>query len=228
MKIKRAHLRRAFAKRSVAVVGVAAVVSSLYKPFIVTAQTIRNVTSCTWSPGYKVQSFVLDSIYGSLITVVPFVIMLGLNVAIYRKLRHRPRFGTGSCCSYRPEIFTKERSIRLEFTAILLFVSAVFILLNVPFLIAWCRNFALELVDLYPRSADFAVSEKGRAWLRMTKTIFYTNYAIHFFIYCFYGAYFRCQLLRHVTCCLGVWQDRSPKYVLRQLNSQTSFNTINA
>ena len=208
--------KRAFARQSLGAVVLAAVASSLWKPFLVQVQLSRGIPICTFRPGYRVLTFVLDSIYGGSITVVPFVIMLTLNLLICRKLRQAKR-------RYMSQRFvTEESSIRLEFTAILLLVSTMFILLNVPYFVAYCQNFLLQIQRISTQPGH--TTERTRGWIYVTKTIFFCNYCINFFIYSLSGAYFRCQLRRNLSCCLGSAEsDRASLFLMRNCqNSQTT------
>lgn len=149
----------------------------------------------------------MDAVYGCLITVVPFVIMLSLNLLICRRLRRARKLSVRL-----QRVVAEESRLRLEFTAILLVVSSTFIVLNVPFYVAWCIQYVLsatgaaaggggQLIDDWSRLIDEPVDmERARDWVSITKTIFFGNYCINFFIYSLSGAYFRHQLLRHVTC----------------------------
>lgn len=213
------HCKRAFARQSLGAVVLAAVASSIWKPFLVVVQVSREVPICSYRPGYRVLTFVLDSIYGGSITVIPFVIMLTLNLLICRKLRQtKKRY-------LRHRFVTEESSIRLEFTAILLLVSTMFILLNVPYFVAWCQNFLLQIQRISLQPGHTVATERTRGWIYVTKTIFFCNYCVNFFIYSLSGAYFRCQLRRNLSCCLGLAESkRASLFLMRNCpNSQTSF-----
>jgi hypothetical protein len=103
--------------------------------------------------------------------------------------------------------------------------------LNVPFYVAWCVSYILsqmdfqhvlsatgaaavgggQLIDDWSRLIDEPIDlERARDWVSVTKTIFFGNYCINFFIYSLSGAYFRHQLLRHATCLRGCHQ-RAPE-----------------
>lgn len=147
---------------------------------------------------YQLPSFVLDAVYGFLITIVPFVIMLCLNLVICRRLR-RAKHRSVRLQRVVPE----DSKLRLEFTGVLLIVSSTFIVLNVPFFVAWCYNYVQQLIKLDFNAAAEASTEteRIRGWVFITRTIFYGNYCVNFFIYSLSGAYFRHQLLRNMTCC---------------------------
>ncbi|XP_053382278.1 cysteinyl leukotriene receptor 1-like [Mercenaria mercenaria] len=168
---------------------VAAVIVS-YKPFLSDVHTIRTRTSCASKKNYVYESFVLDSIYALLITFVPFIVITTLNVLIVRRLIIRNR-------RQKHNLITEESHIRLEFTFILLAISIFFIAFNLPFFATWFRNF-VHSHFLYPNETNIE-SDKGSVdyWigvLLITRTIFYMNYCINFFLYSFTGAYFRKEL----------------------------------
>jgi hypothetical protein len=145
---------------------------------------------CTSDPRHKFTSFVLDSIFGISITFVPFIVITVLNMMIIRKLFIRNR-RMREC-----RVITEESIIRLEFTFILLAVSFCFIAFNLPYFIVWCRYFLtshrMPLVSALATDAtSLGVIQNV---LLITRTIFYMNYCINFFLYSVTGAYFRKEL----------------------------------
>ena len=222
---RRLFCRRTFARWSLAGVSTAAVACSAYKPLLVTVREVRGGASslCTWRPDFRVTSFVLDAVYGALITVVPFVVILCLNLLICHRLRRTKRRYV------RHRLVTVESTIKLEFTAILLVVSSAFIVLNVPYFVAWCYNFDVQIQAAFVRlGTAIAESERSRGWVHITKTIFIFNYCINFFIYSLSGAYFRCQLRRRMSC-LSSWSDRASRYFFAQsANSQSSLRGVSS
>jgi len=67
----------------------------------------------------------MDTIYGSLITIVPIVVITTLNILIGRRLRRARQVALRL-----QRVCAEESRLRLEFTGILLFVSTTFISLN--------------------------------------------------------------------------------------------------
>mgnify|MGYP002153702559 FL=1 len=160
----------------------------VYKPIMSSVRTIRSRVTCTSKDVYIYESFVLDSIYALLITIVPFIIISTLNVLIIRRILQRNYL-------HRKRLITEESHIRLEFTFILLTISFVFIALSLPFLIIWVRQFLYSWLFLpnhnerSTHSFDYWVGI-----LCITRTISYLNYCINFFLYFVTGAYFRKEL----------------------------------
>lgn len=150
--------------------------------------------------------------------------MVTLNLLICRKLRRTKRR------YIRHKFVTEENRIRLEFTAILLLVSSLFIILNIPYFVAWSHRFLLQLYRLTAHPANVLEMERSRGWVHVTKTVFFCNYCVNFFVYSLSGAYFRRQLRRHVAvcccCCRSACSsesDRPDGFMLRHCqNSQTS------
>lgn len=220
----RVRSKRAFARRSLGAVVLVAVSWSLWKPLMMTVQVIRGVPICSSIPEYHFVSFVLDSLYAGSITVIPFVIMVTLNLLICRKLRRTKRR------YIRHRFVTEENRIRMEFTAILLLVSSLFIVLNVPYFVAWSHRFLLQLNRFTARPANVLETERSRGWVHVTKTVFFCNYCVNFFVYSLSGAYFRRQLRRHVVACCrrrstcSSESDRPDGFMVRhhRQNSQTS------
>jgi len=63
----------------------------------------------------------MDTIYGSLITIVPIIVITTLNVLIGRRLRRARQVALRL-----QRVCVEESRLRLEFTGILLFVSTTF------------------------------------------------------------------------------------------------------
>ena len=92
--------------------------------------------------------------------------------------------------------------LRLEFTFILLAISSCFICLNVPYFIVWVRTVFLredpisgsnntsDSIDVLSEHSVGASSTQ----LYLTRTVFYFNYCINFFLYCLTGRQYREQI----------------------------------
>ena len=183
---------------------VVSVIVSSYKPLVSSVQ--QNV--CAYSPQYTRINFILDVIYGILITAVPFTLISIFNSLIVRRLvltrrRHR-----------RARFKFEETIVKLEFTFILLLISSCFIVLNLPYFVVWCERMItvasaysdgnsktdLSLTNLFTLSTDKSTDSSSdhtnrmRAVLYITKTIFCCNYCVNFFLYSLTGVHFRRQL----------------------------------
>ncbi|XP_025091937.1 nociceptin receptor-like isoform X3 [Pomacea canaliculata] len=169
-----------------------ALVVMLYKPILTSARVVRTqheeLTRCFPDPQRPMLVFTLDSIYGLSITVLPFVLISVLNALIIQKLLRR--YHRHRQC----HVVTEESIIRMEFTVILLVVSFVFIILNLPFCIVWCKRFLLS--RLHVRASEDALYDFDNleGVLLLTRVVFYINYCVNFFLYSVTGAYFRHEL----------------------------------
>lgn len=175
-------------RRIVGSIFVISIVIALYKPVLSAIYVGTDGKHyCTSDRDYDFASFVLDSIYAVLITLVPFIIITVLNILIMRRLIIRNK-RKREC-----KIITEESIIRLEFTIILLAISFCFIGLNIPFFAVWLRHFLhskyISKVDVM--EVPFSNFEFWQGVLYITRTIFYLNYCINFFLYSITGAYFR-------------------------------------
>ena len=177
-------------RRIVLTIFIIAIVIVLYKPFLSGIyEGGSGKMYCTSSPRYDFLSFILDSGFAVLITLIPFLIITVLNSLIMRKLmvrNHRQKI-----C----KVVTEESIIKLEFTIILLAISFCFIAFNVPYFTVWCRNFLNS--KYLNHSVELTSSVTIEFWqgvLNITRTIFYMNYCINFFLYSITGAYFRREL----------------------------------
>lgn len=180
-------------RRIVGSIFVISIVIALYKPILSAIYVGTDGKHyCTTDRDYDFASFVLDSIYAVLITLVPFVIITVLNILIMRRLIIRNK-RKREC-----KIITEESIIRLEFTIILLAISFCFIGLNIPFFAVWLRNFLhskfiskMDVMEHLEGHKAFSNFEFWQGVLYITRTIFYLNYCINFFLYSITGAYFR-------------------------------------
>ncbi|XP_074657215.1 putative G-protein coupled receptor 139 [Tubulanus polymorphus] len=154
------------------------------------------VYRCVMSPNLHLASFLLDSIYGICVTLIPFIIVLVFNMMIVRKLFRRTRRHNRF-----QGFISQEGRIRVEFTVILLAISTCFITLNSPYFVAMCyqryqahfgehlfiNHLSIETFSLVDFRALIGI-------LKITKTIFFVNYCINFFLYSITGAYFRREM----------------------------------
>nr|XP_022292111.1 C-C chemokine receptor type 1-like [Crassostrea virginica] len=172
-----------------------ALVVCLYKPCLTASVQVGpyNIHVCSTDPAHESLSFVLDCIFVFCIIFLPFVIITVLNAIIIRTLYVRNKHHR-HC-----KVITEESIIRLEFTVILIAISICFIALNTPYTAIWCKQHLLA--RLVETSDDpLLVANKGpeMTWninvMFITRTIFYMNYCVNFFLYCLTGAYFRKEL----------------------------------
>ncbi|XP_063418150.1 FMRFamide receptor-like [Mytilus trossulus] len=158
----------------------------------------NNVPSCTRRPEHKNLSFIYDCIFVVCITFLPFLVITILNTLIIRKLiirnkRHR-----------QVKIITEESIIRLEFTIILITISFCFIAFNTPYAIIWFKH-SLQMSSMQMVDSVFVPTNQNL--LIFTKTIFFMNYCINFFLYSITGAYFREELKMLFTYRSKVYQN---------------------
>lgn len=184
---RREMCTKTFAHRAIASLVCLAFAISLYKPLLSRVNKTSYEHICAWKKEHENLNFVLDTIYALLITVVPFIIMVVLNILIVRKLLHTRRRHK------RAKFLGDESVVKLEFTFILLAVSTCFMILNLPYIIVWCMRFQSELSHLMGPD-DPTATAKARGLLYIMKTIFCINYCINFFLYSLTGLHFRKHL----------------------------------
>ena len=167
----------------------------LFKPILseVSYNTINKTPLCTSTNSMQHVSFILDSIFGIIISFVPFVLITFLNVLIIRKLF----ISRAQTRKFR--VVTHESKIRLEFTFILLGISICFVALNLPYYVVWCERYWTTRLKSHTTTYS-ALKEQHNSIqeldniLHVTRAIFYVNYSINFFLYAVTGAYFRKEL----------------------------------
>ena len=75
-----------FAKRAIVFVIIASCMTSIYKPIISDARVTDGRRVCAWKAEYDKINFILDVVYGLMITAIPFTILTTLNILITRTL----------------------------------------------------------------------------------------------------------------------------------------------
>ncbi|XP_013384991.1 cysteinyl leukotriene receptor 2-like [Lingula anatina] len=181
---------RSYARKTITIYVIAAFILSLYKPVLSGVYEVNKITKekvCTHNSEFKTLSYVIDMIFGMSITLVPFVIISVLNVLMVRKLVARSR-------NRRRGVFgmvqVQENKIRMEMTIILLGLSTCFVMLNMPYFVTWC----LHMYRTFPSRETDVDFRYSRGALHVTRTIYFFNYCVNFFLYSISGACFRKEL----------------------------------
>ncbi|XP_052791872.1 neuropeptides capa receptor-like [Mya arenaria] len=156
---------------------------ALYKPIMSEVQILSGKPICARNPEFAFESFVLDIVYAILIAIVPFLIISTLNIVIIKTLIKRQRNSRYNC-------ITAECHIRLEFTLILLAISFFFLAFALPYFVIWIKQY----LETHMNLDDIQSFQYWRGLLQITRTIFYMNYCINFFLYSVTGACFRREL----------------------------------
>jgi hypothetical protein len=93
---------------------------------------------CRHNPAYDgtYLSFIMELIYGSSITAVPFVPIAVFNIAILKALITRD-----AVTRVLNQSIATEKRVRREFTVLVLVISASLICLSLPYFIVWCFQF---------------------------------------------------------------------------------------
>ncbi|XP_053381725.1 C-C chemokine receptor type 7-like [Mercenaria mercenaria] len=189
----------------------------LYKPILSGEYSKSGVTVCTANPEFKLVSFALDGTFAIAITLIPFIIITVLNILIVRKLFLRNRESR--------DLFSDDSTIRLEFTLILLAISFFFVAFNLPFSVVWARNHLYFNVN-QSRSNKTVDVDYWIGIQLITRTVFYMNYCINFFLYSITGKYFRTALFEMITC-KGSSRNRYGSYIkCRRLGSSNTHVTV--
>ncbi len=209
---------KSFSKRMVGGVTLLAAFLCIYKPVISGVHIIQGEMVCSKLLEYGQLSFILDSIYGVLITGLPFVIITLLNIMILRKLvcRHSPKLPIRT--------ISNETKMRFEFTFILLSISTCFVCLNIPYFIMWCERFSTvnQTTKLSGLEAmiNSVVSRPQVDGLLLTRTIFFINYSCNVFLYCLTGKQYR-KYMKELLCCRK--EEKAPhSYGYQLVGSHTS------
>ena len=191
---------RSFSFKLIGCVSILASILCLYKPIISSTSNVGTGTAvCSMNHDYRQINWYLDTFYGVCITALPFTIIFFFNTMILRKLVCRKSDMVETLA------ISRESRMRLEFTFILLSISTCFVCLNFPYFIVACRRFlqssqseGSDIDNITIKSAQ--TTEPDRNSLYFTRTIFYFNYAINFFLYCLTGKQYRKYMIQ-LFCC---------------------------
>ena len=208
---RKAVCSKPFARRCIFVIVLIVCLLCIYKPILSgvypTNVNHQSKVICTRHPDYDDLNFILESFYGLLITGIPLLIISGLSLPIFRKLRTRKQEKNNSQMVFR------ENRIRLEFTVILLAISWCFIALTLPYFVTWCQQFRQSL---RPASIQSPMEmERMRGQNYITRTISYIKYCINFFLYCMTGAYYRREIRSILKFRMYFRKDRYPTMLNR-------------
>lgn len=130
-------------------------------------------------------SFIYDCVFAVCITFLPFLVITTLNILIIRTLIKRNR--RHRKCNF----ITEESIIRFEFTVILITISICFIAFNSPYAVVWFKQFHQTRTKTFSSGSKVDTLQNI---LFFTKTTYFLNYCINFFLYSVTGAYFRKEL----------------------------------
>ncbi|XP_047343364.1 thyrotropin-releasing hormone receptor isoform X2 [Vespa velutina] len=154
----------------------------------------KNVTECLVAEGWESSATIFNSIDAILTFVVPFTVIVVLNIliarAIYRLAKVRRILTTESrasqdqmSCSQSP----RNTFAQSKITKMLLIVSTVFLCLNLPAYAIRVHAF-LYPDNNPPRSIELAQ--------QVCNLFFNTNFGINFILYCTTGQNFRSAMIR--------------------------------
>ena len=193
---KRRICTHAFARRMVLGLVVLSLVLCIYKPALSGVDVTGKVMLCTTLKDHQFVSFILDTVYAMSTTIIPFLVITSFNCMIIKQLCIRSRL------SRQMESPSGSKVLRLEITLIMLVISSCFVLVTLPYFVTWFSQF---LSSKYVRGFDNA-THKDRVnanHLRnvryVTKTIYFLNFSMNFFLYSVTGTHFR-QALRGIFC----------------------------
>ncbi|XP_041361225.1 neurotensin receptor type 1-like [Gigantopelta aegis] len=196
---------------------IVSLILNVFKPTLSIVSDVKGWgRMCTTKADYRHLSFILDSIFAVMITLVPFVIITCMNLLIVRKLVLRNK--RQRAC----KVITEESIIRLEFTLILLAVSLCFIVFNIPYFVTWCKLFLTSKFIHLDTFQDVGSFEYFQGTLWITRAIFYINYCINFFLYSITGTYFRRELKMFFFYRSRKYQTYTRCTRLNSTNSHTS------
>ena len=178
--LRRELCTKAYARKLVGGLVFVSLLLCLYKPILSTVtQREDGERMCATRGEYLALSQALDTIFALSTTIVPFLLVAILNILIVRKLLIRKKN------QRQNHVIPQENIIRIEMTFILLAVSTGFIAVTLPYFVIWC---------IMASDTGHAQIEYLRGMRYITKTIFYLNYCMNFFLYSLTGAYFRREL----------------------------------
>ncbi|XP_064597528.1 somatostatin receptor type 5-like [Liolophura sinensis] len=212
--LRRRSISTASSRKIILCLVLVSAVLLIYKPILSGPIEMVGEKHCVSLPEHKKVSEILDSIYGVLITLVPFILITALNLLIIRKLVQRNRRQRE--CS----VMTEESIIRLEFTLILLAISLCFIAFNLPYFTFWIQT----VFESKTQKSAYDLTSKSHTTgvLYIVRAIFYMNYCVNFFLYSITGAYFRREVKMIFRYKMGQGGGYSKCSKAHYQNSQTN------
>ena len=175
---------------------------SLWKPILSGLYKFEGIADadelCTRNPDFESEYFVLEVLFAFVTMGLPFVLLVIGNSFLIYKLRQRKRsMNSMSQSSVSGNATDKDRKMVYQFAVIFAYLSVIFSATNLPYFIAYTRVYAAASdPDLLPDDVTERIAHK-----RTLHALFYSNYSINIFIYCF-----RCSNFRNV---LRSWFSRT-------------------
>ena len=187
---RREMCTRSFARRMIFILILVSLLLCIYKPLLSGVSRFGGSKFiCGSKNQHRYASFILDAIFAVATTFVPFVVISSLNFIIIRRLFLRNRTQRLSNTASREQV------IRIEFTLILLVISSCFIAVTIPYFVTWtCQFLKSKCVTLDHIYSPYWYSDYLSGVRNITKTIYFLNYSMNFFLYSLTGASFRREL----------------------------------
>ena len=211
---------RKFTQRLLVAVFLVGCLISVYKPIFSGVTQYQNAIekTCTGLPEYVQVNNVLEIIFGLLITLVPYIVIITLNSLILKVLLMRdPVDG-------HLKVAMRGNKLRLELTLTLLAISSCFLVLNIPYFVVWVIQRCTWINQDNALSMHYhtAQVEKSSQHLWITRSIFYINYSINFFLYCLTGTYYRTKMRDLFRCGSQPSAAEREDMNMRSMNTNTS------
>lgn len=211
---------RKFTQRLLVAVFLVGCLISVYKPIFSGVTQYPNAVekACTGLPEYVQVNNVLEIIFGLLITLVPYIVIITLNSLILKVLLVR------DTVDGHLKVAMRGNRLRLELTLTLLAISSCFLVLNIPYFVVWVvqRSHGFRSDTFSSPQEHTAYVQKTSQHLSITRSIFYINYSINFFLYCLTGTYYRTKMRDLFRCGRQPSASERDDMNLRSMNTNTS------
>ncbi len=143
--------------------------------------------------------------------VVPFILLMVMNVMIIKSIR--TSFVFQGTSSFKGKIVSSVNSTKYhdrQLTVMLLTVSFVFLLLTLP---QYCRLVAAKIWNYKASQRDYEIYLIVHL---LTNRLLLLNSAINFFLYCLGGSRFRKDLIGLIMCCCPKYRHDHPTHAATQ------------
>ena len=161
--------------------------------------TIGDQHYCVALPDYRKVNTVLTYADTTITLIIPFLLILGLNIKITHKIAYfyakRSRHPSRSRAAYhrnaqsqsqsqprasRPGHCTLGYRAQIKITKALLMISSIFLVINLPSYVVRLRIFILSIVN-----KQYQVTQNEYLIQQLLQVLYYTGFAINFFLYHF-------------------------------------------
>ncbi|XP_061164590.1 C-C chemokine receptor type 1-like [Saccostrea echinata] len=181
--------------------------------------TENNVSSCNVTPGYETFDDWYIKIDLFILCVIPFCIMLSLDIIIMKSLKAARTFRRSSVAA--PQMYSRMKKVDRKLTK-------MSVITNVYFLVSTLPVSLLFILTVYLDSATEPLFSIFTLCGSIVYTLQYSNYAVNYIFYTIYDKRIRKQLTRLLRIAKPRFRQKGSQYTLRSSSMEMSQSFSNA